>query len=68
MSLTKPERETVITMNDEDATAEVWTAQRTVITKLKRAGATLLEDGKIEGTAWARFRLPARFLSFRTVR
>ena len=36
--------------------------------KLKRAGATLLEDGKIEGTAWARFRLPARFLSFRTVR
>jgi hypothetical protein len=55
-------------MNDEDATAEVWTAQRTIITKLKRAGATLLEDGKIEGTAWARFRLPARFLSFRTVR
>ena len=44
------------------------TAQRTIITKLKRAGATLLEDGKIEGTAWARFRLPARFLSFRTVR
>jgi hypothetical protein len=68
MSLTKPERETIITMNDDTAEAEVYTCQRTVITKLRRCGAELLEDGTFEGTAWARFRLPARFLSFRTVR
>jgi hypothetical protein len=68
MSLIKAERETVVTMNDAEDTAEVWSAQRRVITKLHRAGAELVEEGKIEGTAWARFRMPARFLSFRTVR
>jgi hypothetical protein len=68
MSLTKLERETVITMNDDESEATVWTAQRRVITKLRNAGATLVEEGKIEGTAWARFTMPARLLSFRAVR
>lgn len=36
MSLTAVERETAITLNDEDDTAHVWTAQRTIITKLKK--------------------------------
>ena len=36
MSLCAAERDTTITMNDEDATAEIWTAQRRVITKLER--------------------------------
>jgi hypothetical protein len=68
MSLTKDARETVITMSDADTTAEVWTAQRTIITKLRPSGADLLEEGTFECTAWARFRMLARFLSFRTVR
>jgi hypothetical protein len=68
VSLTKPERETVITMSDDSASAEVYTCQRTIITKLRRAGATLVEDGTFQGTHWARFTMPARFLSFRTVR
>jgi len=65
MSLTKQERETVVTMNDGEAWAEVWTAQRPRITQLKARDAELLEEGTIEGTAWARFRLPARCISFR---
>jgi hypothetical protein len=68
VSLTKLERETVVTMNDGEDWAEVWTAQRPKITRLKRAGAEIVEEGRIEGTAWARFRLPSRFVSFRTVR
>jgi hypothetical protein len=67
MSLTAPERETVLTMNDEDDHAEIWTAQRPIITKLKKnAAAELLEEGKFEGSAWARFRLPAYLVSFRS--
>ena len=31
MSLSAVERETVITLNDEDETAEIWTAQRPCI-------------------------------------
>lgn len=46
MSLTKPERETIVTMNDEEDTAEVWTAQRPRITQLKARGAELVEEGR----------------------
>jgi len=35
MSLTAPERETVITFSDEDDTATIHTHQRRIITKLK---------------------------------
>lgn len=69
MSLTPPERETIITLNDEDETAHVWTAQRPVITKLKRnPSATLLDEGKHDGSVWAEFELPKGLLSFRTTR
>ena len=69
MSLTAPERETIITLNDEDDWAEIWTAQRPVITKLKKnAAATLIAEGKHDGSAWAQFRLPAELVSFRSTR
>jgi len=49
MSLTRPERETIITVNDEDGSAEIYTAQRPWITKLrKNPAATLIEYGDEE--------------------
>jgi hypothetical protein len=69
MSLTAAERETIITFNDEDGHAEIWTAQRPIITKLKKnAAATLIAEGKHGGSAWARFHLPGDFVSFRSKR
>jgi hypothetical protein len=69
VSLTAAERETIITFNDEDYHAEIWTAQRPIITKLKKnPAATLIAEGKYDGSAWAQFRLPAALLSFRTKR
>ena len=45
MSLTAPERETVITFSDEDDMATVHTHQRRIITKLKNnPAAELIED------------------------
>jgi hypothetical protein len=59
MSLTAPERETVITFNDEDDTALIYTAQRPTITKLrKNPSAKLIEEGTFDGSAWARFEIP----------
>jgi hypothetical protein len=67
VSLTAPERETIIRLNDEDETANVWTAQRLVITKLKKnAGAKLLDEGVHDGSAWAEFELPKELISFRS--
>jgi hypothetical protein len=69
MSLTAPERETIITMNDEDDVALIYTAQRPVITKLKKnPGAVLIEEGTFDGSVWARFEMPADLLSFRSTR
>ena len=69
MSLTATERETIVTLNDEDETAHVYTAQRSWITKLKRnPAATLLEEGTHDGSAWARFELPKGLVSFRSTR
>lgn len=69
MSLTAAERETIITMNDEDDFAELWSAQRPIITKLKKnASATLLEEGSYGSSVWARFRLPAELISFRSMK
>jgi hypothetical protein len=69
VSLTPLERETVITMSDGDDTAHVYTAQRPVITKLKKnPAARLLEEGTHDGSKWARFELPKALISFRSVR
>jgi hypothetical protein len=68
-SLSAAERETVITMNDEDDTADIWTAQRPIITKLKKnPAAILIEEGKHGSTVWARFTLPANLISFRSTK
>lgn len=67
MSLTAAERETIITLNDEDGHAEIWTAQRPIITRLKKnPSAVLLAEGKDGGSAWAQFQLPADLVSFRS--
>jgi hypothetical protein len=69
MSFTAPERETVITFNDEDEFAHVYTAQRPIITKLKKnPSAKLIEEGTFEGSVWAKFELPKALISFRTQR
>jgi hypothetical protein len=65
-SLTPDERETVITASDADDHVIVHTAQRRVITRLKKlACAELIEEGHWGTTAHASFRLPVDALSFR---
>ena len=65
MSLTAPERETVITFSDEDDTATVHTHQRRIITKLKNnPAATQVDDISHDGTAGAVFELPTWAISF----
>jgi hypothetical protein len=65
MSLTAPERETVITFSDEDETATVHTHQRRIITRLrKNPAATELEDLTFDGTAGASFEIPVWAISF----
>jgi hypothetical protein len=65
--LTADERETVILLSDASDTAEIYTHQRRMITKLKKCGAAkLVEEGVHSGCAFARFELPARRLSFRS--
>jgi hypothetical protein len=66
-SLTPPERETILNWSDEEKTANIWTAQRPVITKLKaNPAAELVDEGFIGTTAWAKFRFPAHLISFRS--
>lgn len=67
MALTAFERETVIVFNDAEDAASVYTAQRRIITQLKKnPAAILIDEGSFEGSAWARFELPKKFISFRT--
>ena len=69
MSLTAPERETVITFSDEDDTATVHTHQRRIITKLlNNPAATKVDDLTFDGTAGAVFEIPAELISFRSGR
>ena len=66
MALTRDERETIVNMNDGEDIAYVYTAQRRIITLLKKnPSATLVEEGTFEGSVWARFTMPARLVSFR---
>jgi hypothetical protein len=67
LSLTAPERETVIGFSDEDGMATVHTHQRRIITKLKNnPAAELIEDISFDGTAGAVFELPVWAISFLT--
>jgi hypothetical protein len=69
LSLTAPERETVITFSDADETATIHTHQRRVITKLRNnPSAELIEDISFDGTAGAVFEIPADLITFRSGR
>jgi hypothetical protein len=69
MSLTDYERETIVSMNDGSDTASVWTAQRKLITRLRNnPAAVLVDEGTHDGSAWARFTIPAGLVSFRSTR
>jgi hypothetical protein len=69
VSLTAAERETIITGNDEDDVLQIWTAQRPMITRLrKNPAARLIEEGTHDGSPWARFEFPPDLLSFRSRR
>jgi hypothetical protein len=69
VSLTPPERETVITFSDADNVAMVHTHQRKIITKLERnPAAEKVEDISFDGTVGAVFELPADLISFRSSR
>jgi hypothetical protein len=69
LSLTAPERETVITFSDADETATVHTHQRRIITKLRNnPAATKVDDLTFEGSAGAVFEIPAELISFRSGR
>jgi hypothetical protein len=69
LSLTAPERETVITLSDSDDTATIHTYQRRIITKLlNNPAATKMEDLTFDGTAGAAFEIPADLISFRSGR
>jgi hypothetical protein len=65
--LDRPERETVVNFNDDEQTACVYSAQRKIITKLKKnPAAVLVEEGVHDGSAWARFEIPKELISFRS--
>lgn len=67
--LTPPERETIIGCDDAGDTATIWTAQRTIITKLRRnPAARLIAEGTFGTSVWARFEIPADLISFRSPR
>jgi hypothetical protein len=67
MSMTAPERETVITFSDADDTATVHTHQRRIITKLRNnRAAKQTKDLAVDGKAGAVFELPADLISFRS--
>lgn len=59
MSLTAAERETTVTISDEDRTARIWTARRKDITKLRRNPKAIeVASGYHEGSEWAQFEVP----------
>ena len=69
MGLTLAERETIVSMNDAGDIAYVYSAQPRIIGRLRRnQAAVLTEEGVYEGAKWARFEIPAKLVSFRSVR
>jgi len=58
-SLTAPERETIFRTSDDDDLVYVFTAQRSMITSLRRNPAyTEVSSGWYGTTAWANFTIP----------
>ena len=66
-SLTAPERETVVLMDDDSDFAVVTTWQRRIITKLeKNPAAEKLWEQRLGTSRGAQFRLPSNLISFRS--
>lgn len=65
-TLTAPERETIINSNDEDGTVRIWSAQRTVITSLRKKPESFTEiaAGFYGPTEWAEFVIPIGDVNF----
>ena len=58
--LTAHERETVVTTSDGDELVRIWTAQRTVIHRLRKHPAfTETRSGHDGSSVWAEFTIPA---------
>jgi hypothetical protein len=67
--LTAPERETVVNLNDAEGVCYVYSSQRPIINRLrKHPAARLVEEGVFGSSVWARFELPAEFVTFRLPR
>lgn len=59
-AITAEERETTVTASDADDTVRIWTAQRSVITRLRNHPAfTETGTGRHGTSQWAQFEIPA---------
>lgn len=59
-SLNAAERETIVSIDDMDRVARIWTARRKDITRLrKHSGAKEKRSGFHGSTEWAEFEIPA---------
>ena len=71
MALSKLERETIITYNEAEAEAEIYTYNRPLQRKLERLALERPEEVKIlcaDRTGSKAFRLPKKFVSVRAAR
>ncbi|WP_029090077.1 hypothetical protein [Brevibacterium album] len=60
MSLSAPERETVVSVSDADERVRIWTAQRRHINKLRKSPkAVEVASGQHDGSEWAAFEVDA---------
>ena len=71
MALSKLERETIITYNEAEAEAEIYTYNRPLQRKLERLALECPEEVKLlytDRTGSKTFRLPKKFVSVRAAR
>lgn len=60
MALTALERETTINMSDGDNLVHIWTAQRRVISRIRKDDRfTIVTEGNEDGTEWLTATIPA---------
>lgn len=57
------ERETVITLNDDEGIARIYTSEPRMLAKLRRLpAAVLISEGNADGAEWADFTVPAEVI------
>ena len=60
MSLTPPERETIVRTDDDDNSVRIWTCQRRYLSRLRKDDRFMLVgEGNFQGTEWAEFTIPS---------